>query len=153
MKNTIRIDHEHRQLVMDRTFAKRSENIRNEEYAILQSVRQDYPEYQVVRRHIKKNTKQEHYKGLTYGYMRDYIINHTDLARRMEVLTQFDEMILISKCHSKGKRYPVIKQWFLQNYPEVSTYVLATHDVIEADSEDNIVSMPQEPEKKTGEAS
>lgn len=69
------------------------------------------------------------------------------------MLTTFDEMILISKCHSKGKRYPVIKRWFLQNYPEVSTYVLATEEAVDEDAENNIVSMRQEQGKKTGEAS
>ena len=31
-------------------------------------------------------------------------------------------MILISKCHSNAKRYPVIKNWFLEKYPEVKEF-------------------------------
>ena len=66
MKNTIRIEHEKRLLVMDRTFAKLSANVRNPEYAILQNARRDYPDYAVVTRQIKKNPKKETYAGLTY---------------------------------------------------------------------------------------
>ena len=35
---------------------------------------------------------------------------------------EFDELLLISQCHSKGRRYPVIKNWFLDNYPEVRDF-------------------------------
>lgn len=42
MKNTIKLDHENRRIVMDKTFAKLSEDVRNEEYDILQRVRKDY---------------------------------------------------------------------------------------------------------------
>ena len=66
MKNVLKLNHENCTIVMDRTFAKRSENTRSEEYTHLQQVRQDYPTYTVVRRQIKTNPKKENYKGLTY---------------------------------------------------------------------------------------
>ena len=59
MKNVLKISHTDRTIVMDRTFAKFAENTMSPEYAHLQQVRQDYPTYTVVQRHIKKNTKQE----------------------------------------------------------------------------------------------
>lgn len=49
MKNTLKIDHSKKTIVMDRTFAKLSENTRSEEYAHLQQVRRDYPNYLVQR--------------------------------------------------------------------------------------------------------
>lgn len=119
MINTIRIDHEHKKLIMDRTFAKNAENTRSPEYAHLQSVRRDYPHYEVVRRQIKKNTNKETYEGLTYDYMKNYIINKTEPEVRTKLLLEFDGMILISQCHSKGKRYPTIKKWFLEQFPEI----------------------------------
>lgn len=106
MKNTVRLDHESRQIVMDRTFAKLSANIRNTEYQMLQDVRRDYPDYQVVTRRIKKNHAKECYKGLTYAYMRDYITRHS--GTRSKEYQTFSEMIDISKCHSDAFRYPVI---------------------------------------------
>lgn len=63
---------------MDKTFSKLAENARSEEYSILQSVRKDYPDYIVTKREIKKNSAQEHYKGLTYDYMRRYISTHEE---------------------------------------------------------------------------
>ena len=57
MKNTIKLDHENRRIVMDKTFAKLSADVRNEEYDILQRVRRDYPTYEVANRKIKKNIR------------------------------------------------------------------------------------------------
>ena len=62
MKNVIRIDHANKLIIMDRTFAKLSENTRSEEYAHLQTVRQDYPTYNVIRKQIKKPAHKESYK-------------------------------------------------------------------------------------------
>lgn len=129
MKNTVRLDHENRQIVMDRTFAKLSANIRNTEYQMLQDVRRDYPDYQVVTRRIKKNHAKECYKGLTYAYMRDYITRHS--GTRSKEYQTFSEMIDISKCHSDAYRYPVIKKWFLDTYEEIKTYGIVVDEIPE----------------------
>ena len=63
MKNTLKIKHEFALIIMDRTFAKKAENTRSEEYTHLQKIRQDYPTYEVITKTIKKNEKKESYKG------------------------------------------------------------------------------------------
>lgn len=118
MKNTLKLNHEARTIVMDKTFAKFAADTRSAEYAHLQQVRQDYPLYTVVQRHIRKNTKQEHYHGLTYAYMEDYITTHGSTDDRRI----YGEMKLISQCHSKAYRYPIIKAWFLERFPEIKTF-------------------------------
>jgi hypothetical protein len=85
-----------------------------------------------VQRHIRKNTKQEHYHGLTYRYMEDYISTHGSTEDRHT----YDEMKLISECHSKGFRYPVIKSWFLERFPEIKTFgVPVTEEAAESSLE------------------
>ena len=118
MKNVLRVSHSDCTIIMDRTFAKLSENTMSAEYAHLQQVRLHYPLYQVVQRHIRKNINQEHYHGLTYRYMEDYITTHGSAEDRHT----YDEMKLISECHSKAHRYPVIKNWFLERFPEIKTF-------------------------------
>ena len=54
MTNTLKLNHENRTIVMDRTFAKYAEDTISKEYAHLQQVRRDYPTYQVIQRHIKR---------------------------------------------------------------------------------------------------
>lgn len=82
-------------------------------------MRRDYPEYQVIRRHIKRNSEMEHYKGLTYEYMEDYIMTHGSVSEIKANLEKYEELRLIAECHSKARRYPVIKSWFLETYPEI----------------------------------
>ena len=122
MKNTLKINHTKELIVMDRTFAKLAENTMSAEYAHLQQVRKDYPEYTVIQRQIKKNSNKETYNGLTYEYMEGYIMTHGSIETIQANLREFEEMRLISKCHSKAFRYPVIKSWFLQKYPEIAKF-------------------------------
>ena len=61
MKNTLRLDHENGTIIMDRTFAKLSQNTMSNEYKHLQEVRRDYPAYTVIRKTIRKNTNKESY--------------------------------------------------------------------------------------------
>ena len=93
-----------------------------EEYAHLQQVRQDYPTYTVIRRQIRTNPKKESYKGLTYEYMEDYILTHGSAEDIRKNLAEYEELLLLSECHSRSRRYPAIKRWFLEMYPEVVTY-------------------------------
>ena len=83
MRNTIIRDDEHKLLLMTRTFAKLSKDVRSEEYQILQAARRDYPTYSVVARQIKRNSDKKTYHGLTYEYMERYI-NHYGNAEIME---------------------------------------------------------------------
>ena len=131
MKNTLHLNHAERTIVMDKTFAKFAANTMSAEYAHLQQVRQDYPLYTVLQRHIRKNTKQEHYHGLTYRYMEDYIASHGSAEDRRI----YDEKKLISECHSKSFRYPVIKSWFLERFPEIKTFGVPVEEEAEASVE------------------
>lgn len=117
MKNYVRIDEANRQIIMDRTFSRLSKIVGSEEYNLLQRARQDYEGFHVVTRTIRRNDKKECYRGLTYDYMERYILLHDKADERKK---EFDELRLIAECHSK--RYPVIKQWFLQQYPEIAQF-------------------------------
>ena len=138
MTNILKIDHANSSIVMDRTFAKKSEVVGSREYLLLQDCRRDYPFYTVIRRTINKKPDQEHYKGLTYEYMENYINSHEN---KEENLKTFNEMINISKCHSACKRYPVIKEWFLNSDPEVKMFGLPKEEETAEDSvsENNVI--------------
>ena len=117
MKNYVKIDYTNRQIIMDRTFARLAKIVGSEEYNLLQTARRDYEGFHVVTRTIRRNDKKECYRGLTYDYMERYILLHDKADERKR---EFDELRLIAECHSK--RYPIIKQWFLQQYPEIAKF-------------------------------
>lgn len=117
MTNYLKINHQNRVLVMDRTFAKAASFVGSNEYNLLQDARRDYPSYQVTLRSIKKKEDKESCRGLTYQYMENYIATHANAARIME---EYKELRLQAECHSI--RYANIKKWFLAMYPEVAQF-------------------------------
>lgn len=118
----ITINAKNRSIELTKTFATASSKFGTPEYDQLQQVRKDYPTYTVIQRQIKRNSNKECYKGMTYEYMEDYIMTHGSVETIQANLREFEEMRLISKCHSKAFRYPVIKSWFLQKYPEIAKF-------------------------------
>ena len=119
----IKVLYAERKIVLSSAFVKKAFIPGTDEYKALQSVRTDYPDFALVTRKFKTNTAQEHYRGLTYDFMRDYISTHEADAK--VVLAELEEMIGITKCHSLHKRYPIIKAWFLERYPAIAEFGMA----------------------------
>ena len=119
MTNTLKINYTNHTIVMDRTFAKLAQDTRSEEYARLQAVRRDYSTFTVVQRTIRKNENKKTYLGLTYEYMEEYMMTHGSEEERRANLRRYAELREIAACHGKAYRYPVIKSWFLDKYPEI----------------------------------
>ena len=130
MTNYLKVLHDTNVLLMDKAFAKNSSIVGSREYNMLQEARKAYPRYKVQTRRIRKNKAKECYKGLTYDFMEDYILTHEPADTLDVVLNDFSEMLLISQCHSKAFRYPVIKKWFLEKYPEIKRYGMPKPKVV-----------------------
>ena len=134
MTSAIRLNHLTKEILISKSFAKAAMNPTSTEYKDLAEVMANHPDYEVAQRVIKQNAHKEKYKGLTYERMRDYIILHSTPEEEAAAVAEFDEMILISKCHAQAYRYPTIKKWFLNKYPEISKF-----GTIEAEYEDQLV--------------
>ena len=117
---SIQIDYENSKIIISSAFKKRAFTPGTTEYAQLQDVRRDFAGFTLETRQFKKNTKQERYRGLTYDYMRDYIKQFDKDPSSM--LPIFENMLTVSKGHSDNKRYPIVKQWFLDRYPEFAEF-------------------------------
>lgn len=124
-KSKIKVLIEENKIEINRVFEKECQNPRSDEYKILKKVCKENPNFLVHVRTIKKNPNKETYPGLTYDYMRDYIILTSDPKDEIAAVAEFEHILLISKCQSKSRRYPLIKQWFLAKYPEVKEFGLA----------------------------
>ena len=120
MKN-MTIDPTTSTIALSSAFKKKAFTPGTTEYAEFMAVRREFPDYKLAVREFKTNTKQDRYKGLTYAFMREYIAK-VEGENAQPVLDGLDYMIDISKCHSTCKRYPVVKKWFLNRYPDVETF-------------------------------
>ena len=125
-KSKVKVLHAENCIEVNTTFAKMMTDPRSDEYKLLQELRRDYPDFRVTRRQINKNTSQEHYKGLTYEYMEWYIRKYGPKEKKEleALLNEFEHQKDIASCHSKSKRYPVVKNWFLGKFPEIAKFGL-----------------------------
>ncbi len=136
-KSSIKILYDENVIRLNKTFAKMVENPLSDEYTLLQKIRQDYPTYKIRIREIKKKPNKECYKGLTYDYMKDYIKSHEPKETCKKALDEFDELVLVSKCHSRCRRYPTVKKWFLEKYPQIAAFGVNLEDANEDDTQEN----------------
>ena len=127
----ITVNYTEKEIVISSAFKKKCFIPGTHEYDQLQTVRRDFPDFGLVTKEFKKNTKQEHYKGLSYDYMRFYI-SKVERGNAPAVLEVLENMIDISKCHSQSKRYPTVKTWFLERYPEIAQHGLTEEEIAEA---------------------
>ena len=89
--------------------------------------------------------------------MRNHIATHEAEDVVEEKLKNFDEMVYISKCHRGSLRYPTIKKWFLNEYPDVAkfgTVEAPAEAQAEENKSQNVIPMPEvqtevQPELKT----
>ena len=77
-------------------------------------------------------------------------MSHGTSETRIANLREFNEMRLIAECHSKAFRYPVIKAWFLDKYPEVKNFGMKVEaqEQEETEAEDNIVEIPAQEQEE-----
>ena len=128
MTRAIRINHFDKEILISKTFQKATMNPNSAEAKDLEEIMSKYPTYKIAQRVIKKSSNKKTYPDLTYKYMRDYIILTSTPEEELAAVAEFDHLILISRCQSN--RYPVIKRWFLNKYPEIKEFgMIALEDV------------------------
>lgn len=110
---------------INRVFEKECRNPLSDEYKILQKVRQENTEFVVQIKTISRNNNKKTYEGLTYECMREYILLTSLPGDELNALETFDKLLLLSKRHSKAISYPIVKQWFLNTYPEAKELSIA----------------------------
>ena len=134
-KSAVKVKHAEQKIEMNTTFAKMIENPLSDEYALLQKLKMENPEFKVSRRKIKSNPNKDSYKGLTYEYMKKYILAHDD--EEGSIMAIFHEMrgTIVEgddELQAESLTYGEIKMWFLDTYPEIKNFHESRADRIKA---------------------
>ncbi len=122
------IDYPTSTIILSSAFERKAFTPGTSEYAQLMEVRHEFPDFRLNTRQFKTNTKQDRYKGLTYDYMRWYIAK-VEGKDAPAVLNGLESLIAISKGHSTAKRYPTVKKWFLNRYPDFAEFGMSDEQV------------------------
>ena len=102
--------------------AKQAGKIGSDKFKELRAYQEAYPTFTIS---IKAATKRKvEFKGLTYKYMRAYIVNHDDEDGK--IMGQFLTLIAQDKKdgregseHLEAAGYLDVRAWFLTTFPEI----------------------------------
>ena len=116
----IKVDFVKGDIIVSHAFLQKASVVGTPEHQKFMKYRKEFADFTLKVRKPKCHANR--YYGLTYTYMEDYIMTHERAEDVMKVLNEYWELHTKAACHSKAFRYPVIKRWFLNHYPEVVTY-------------------------------
>ena len=113
------IDFAKNRIVMTRAFARKASDPSTKEYRELKDTMEKFPTFSVEHHTIKKCSGKESYKGLNYSFMYYYINTYVEESKREKATEDLETQIFLTKCHSK--RFPTVRKWFLETYPEINS--------------------------------
>ena len=113
------IDFAKNRIVMTRAFARKASDPSTKEYRELKDTMETFPTFSVEHHTIKKCSGKESYKGLNYSFMYYYINTYVEESKREKATEDLETQIFLTKCHSK--RFPTVRKWFLETYPEINS--------------------------------
>ena len=113
------IDFAKNRIVMTRAFARKASDPSTKEYRALKDTMETFPTFSVEHHTIKKCSGKESYKGLNYSFMYYYINTYVEESKREKAMEDLETQIFLTKCHSK--RFPTVRKWFLETYPEINS--------------------------------
>ena len=114
-----------------KTFAQKAARVGSPEYYELLKARKENPSCTVD---VKQTKSKDSFKGLTYEYMKKYILAHDDEKGsimaifhelRGNVVSEDDEL------QAESLTYGEIKMWFLTQYPEIEKMSEKVNKIIE----------------------
>lgn len=129
---TMKINEKKNTIEITKTFAQKAARVGSPEYYELLKVRKENPSCTVE---VKQTKSKDSFKGLTYEYMKKYILAHDDEEGstmaifhelRGAVVSEDDEL------QAESLSYGEIRLWFLDTYPEIKNFHQSREDRIKA---------------------
>lgn len=114
-----------KEIIITKAFEKAASQIGSKEYEEMVKTLQDFPEFVVKYKEIKKKANKNSYKGLTIDEMKRFVSTRSTAEQET-----FDKVLKIAS-GQRGK-YAIVKKWFLDNYKEIYVSELDTISVKES---------------------
>lgn len=112
MKNTYKIDFIANTMTITNAFEEAANNPNSNEFKLLQQLRAEFPDIQIIRKTRRPSKTARPNKNLTYANMEKYM---SVFKNKDELLAQFE----IVKAQSSGQPSPYnyVKDWFEAQFP------------------------------------
>lgn len=132
--NGIKVNVVTKEIIITKAFEKAASQIGSKEYEEMVKTLQDFPEFVVKYKEIKKKANKTSYKGLTIDEMKRFVSTRSTAEQE-----KFDKVLEIAS-GQRGK-YAIVKKWFLDNYKEVYVSELDTISVKESKDTSSLVDV------------
>ena len=120
-----KIDFASETLYMNYTFAEAATNPTSDEYKLLKTLREDFPNMAVVVKSGREQKKAHHNKRLTYKNMETHINAYANAEELLEV---FETVKALSK--PLASPYAYVHDWFVAQFPNYKQTVIFKDDKI-----------------------
>lgn len=132
--NGIKVNVVTKEIIITKAFEKAASQIGSKEYEEMVKTLQDFPEFVVKYKEIKKKANKTSYKGLTIDEMKRFVSTRSIAEQEM-----FDKVLELAN-GQRGK-YAIVKKWFLDNYKEVYVSELDTISVRKSKDTSSLVDV------------
>ena len=114
---------------MTKTEAAAAGKLNSDKFNELKALREMFPDFMIIV--VKSHRKSDHFKGLTYLYMQEYIgkKNHDLLAEFFTLCGKDESGNRMDFAPSAS--YGEVKMWFLTKFPEIENQAKALETKIE----------------------
>ena len=109
-----RINFKDEKIIITKKFAKEASVLNSDAYNIIKKLRNDFPNYPIIQKEIKKKRSKQSYANLTIQAMREHIALLE--GKDSEMMRQFDYLYSFYESH-RG-RYAKMKAWYLEQYKD-----------------------------------
>ena len=115
----IKINHTTQTIIVTKAFSKAAANPLSDEYTLLKTVKTDFPSMRVVEK--ESSNRRNDYKGLTYPFMRRFIVNldPENFHAYNETIVYYEKMYTNSVTVFNN-----VRAWFLENYPDYKDMIV-----------------------------
>lgn len=119
-----RIDFVNKSIVLSKRFALASQEYGSSEYNTICAIMAENPNFRVVIRESNSGSHRSAYKGLTYAFMRRFILtlDKVNLETFNEVMDYYDRMYT----NNPSTVYFYVRNWFLNQYPNYKDLIVAS---------------------------
>ena len=132
--NGIKVNVVTKEIIITKAFERAASRIGSKEYEEMVKTLQDFPEFVVKYKEIKKKANKTSYKGLTIDEMKRFVSTRSTAEQEM-----FDKVLELAN-GQRGK-YAIVKKWFLDNYKEVYVSELDTISVRKSKDTSSLVDV------------
>ena len=123
--NSVKIDHAKSTVTLSKAFLRKANVVGSNEYKDLVALRQDFHDYSITVKTIKKKTDKKRHAGLDYESMEKYV--ELTYGANSPAMRAYEQIRALATTQSG--QYAYVKKWFLKSFPDYDKTQVWTQEI------------------------